>query len=80
LGTQAVATFIAILGLGLVTSLGWYWALLVRGYALVWFLVNDRAKLITYWLLDHARADTKPQAKVAPQRATKGAGRADAQS
>jgi H+-transporting ATPase len=32
-GTQAVATTIAIFGFGLVTPLGWYWALLVWGYA-----------------------------------------------
>jgi H+-transporting ATPase len=52
LGTQAIATCISIFGLGLVTPLGWYWALLVWGYALAWALVNDRAKLLTYWVLD----------------------------
>jgi len=52
LGTQAVATCIAIFGVGLVTPLGWYWALLVWGYALAWALANDRAKLLTYWVLD----------------------------
>jgi H+-transporting ATPase len=67
LGTQAIATCIAIFGLGLVTPLGWYWALLVWGYALAWFLVNDRAKLITYWLLDYARAEEKPDAKAEPK-------------
>jgi H+-transporting ATPase len=50
-GTQAIATTIAIFGFGLVTPLGWYWALLVWGYALVWALVNDRVKLITYRIL-----------------------------
>ena len=59
LGTQIVATCIAIFGLGLVTPLAWYWALLVWGYAIVWFLVNDRAKLLTYWLLDNIRTDEK---------------------
>jgi H+-transporting ATPase len=67
LGTQALATCIAIFGFGLVTPLGWYWALLVWGYALAWFLVNDRAKLITYWLLDYARAEEKPDAKAEPK-------------
>jgi H+-transporting ATPase len=52
LGTQAIATCIAIFGLGLVTPLGWYWALVVWVYALAWALVNDRAKLLTYWVLD----------------------------
>ena len=67
LGTQAIATVIAIFGLGLVTPLGWYWALLVWGYALAWFLVNDRAKLLTYWLLDYAKAEAKPEAKAEPK-------------
>jgi hypothetical protein len=57
LGTQLLATCIAIFGLGLVTPLAWYWALLVWGWALAWFLLNDRAKLLTYWLLDRVRAE-----------------------
>ncbi|MBI4493010.1 MAG: hypothetical protein HY690_09475 [Chloroflexi bacterium] len=28
--------------------IGWEWALLVWGYALAWFLVNDRVKLLAY--------------------------------
>ncbi|MEO8322363.1 MAG: plasma-membrane proton-efflux P-type ATPase, partial [Bradyrhizobium sp.] len=67
LGTQAVATCIAIFGLGLVTPLGWYWALLVWGYALAWALVNDRAKLLTYWVLDYVNAEAKPEAKSPPK-------------
>jgi H+-transporting ATPase len=61
LGTQALATCIAIFGLGLVTPLGWYWALLVWGYALAWALVSDRAKLLTYWVLDRAKDAPVPQ-------------------
>ena len=38
------------------TPLGWGWALFVWGYALVWFLVNDRMKLIAYWALDRIGA------------------------
>jgi H+-transporting ATPase len=60
LGTQVLATCIAIFGFGLVTPLAWYWALLVWGWALAWFLVNDRAKLLTYWLLDRVRAEEAP--------------------
>ena len=56
-GTQLIATCIAIFGFGLVTPLAWYWALMVWGYALVWFLINDRAKLLTYRLLDAAGAE-----------------------
>ena len=51
LGTQTVATLIAVYGL-FMTPLGWGWALFVWGYALAWFLVNDRVKLIAYWALD----------------------------
>lgn len=45
--TQAVATLIAIYGF-LMTPLGWKWAGLAWGYALFWFYVNDRVKLIAY--------------------------------
>ncbi|CAK6700767.1 hypothetical protein [Synechococcus sp. CBW1107] len=44
-GTQLVATLIAVYG-WLMTPLGWDWALVVWGYALAWFLVNDRLKLM----------------------------------
>ncbi|MGB8842664.1 MAG: plasma-membrane proton-efflux P-type ATPase [Aliidongia sp.] len=67
LGTQALATCIAIFGFGLVTPLGWYWALLVWGYALAWALVNDRAKLLTYWILNATKAKPAPVAKAEPQ-------------
>jgi H+-transporting ATPase len=51
LGTQILATLIAVYGL-LMTPLGWGWALFVWGYALVWFLVSDRVKLLAYRILD----------------------------
>jgi H+-transporting ATPase len=50
-GTQLVATLIAVYGLYM-TSLGWSWALFVWGYALVWFVVSDRVKLLTYRVFD----------------------------
>ena len=50
-GTQAVATLIAVYGL-FMTPLGWKWAAFVWGYALVWFLINDRLKLLAYKVLD----------------------------
>jgi len=34
------------------TPLGWGWALFVWGYALAWFLVNDRVKLLAYRIFD----------------------------
>src|SRR5271168_3966974 len=54
LGTQMLATLIAVYGL-LMTPLGWGWALFVWGYALAWFLVNDRVKLLAYRMLDPAK-------------------------
>jgi H+-transporting ATPase len=55
LGTQIVATLIAVYGL-FMTPLGWGWALFVWGYALVWFLVNDRVKLLAYRIFDPTKA------------------------
>ncbi len=49
-GTQIIATIIAVYGL-LMTPIGWGWALFVWGYALAWFLINDRIKLLTYHFL-----------------------------
>jgi len=51
LGTQTIATLIAVYGL-FMAPLGWGWALFVWGYALIWFLLNDRIKLLTYHILD----------------------------
>ncbi|MEB0202161.1 plasma-membrane proton-efflux P-type ATPase [Cryobacterium sp. 10S3] len=53
LGTQAVATLIAVYGL-FMTPLGWGWAAFVWGYAIAWALVNDRIKLLAYRILDPA--------------------------
>ena len=55
LGTQALATLIAVYGV-FMTPLGWGWALFVWGYALAWFLVNDRVKLVAYRILDPTAA------------------------
>jgi len=51
LGTQTIATFIAVYGL-FMTPLGWGWAAAVWVYALAWFLVSDRIKLLAYRILD----------------------------
>jgi H+-transporting ATPase len=50
-GTQAIATLIAVYGIYM-TPLGWGWAAFVWGYALVWFLLNDRVKLLAYRVFD----------------------------
>jgi len=51
LGTQAIATLIAVYGL-FMTPLGWGWAAFVWGYALIWALASDRIKLLAYRILD----------------------------
>ena len=52
---QVVAILIAVYGL-FMTPLGWGWALFVWGYALVWFLVSDRVKLLAYRVFDPTAA------------------------
>jgi H+-transporting ATPase len=59
LGTQIVATLIAVYGL-FMTPLGWGWALFVWGYALAWLLVNDRVKLLAYRIVDPGKAPAPP--------------------
>ena len=66
LGTQAVATLIAVYGV-FMTPLGWGWAGFVWGYALVWFLVNDWVKLLAYRIFDPVKAAPRLEAKAAPQ-------------
>ncbi len=69
-GTQTIATLIAVYGL-FMTPLGWGWAAFVWGYAVIWFLVNDRVKLLAYRILDPTAVADRPQedrstAKIAP--------------
>jgi H+-transporting ATPase len=72
LGTQIVATLIAVYGL-FMTPLGWGWAGFVWGYALLWFLVNDRIKLLAYRIFDPVKKTVaKPEIKVASQPDAKG--------
>jgi H+-transporting ATPase len=66
LGTQIVATLIAVYGL-FMTPLGWGWALFVWGYALAWFLLNDRVKLLAYRIFDRGKGGAKPEAKSATE-------------
>ena len=56
-GTQTIATLIAVYGL-FMAPLGWGWALFVWAYALVWFLLNDQAKLLAYRIFDWFGAKT----------------------
>jgi H+-transporting ATPase len=50
-GTQLLATMITMFGV-FMAPIGWEWALAVWGYALFWFFINDRVKLVTYKILD----------------------------
>ena len=73
LGTQTVATLIAVYGL-FMTPLGWGWAAFVWGYALAWFLVNDRVKLLAYRIFDPTKPPLlakKAQLDLTPQIATR---------
>ena len=57
LGTQTIATLIAVYGL-FMTPLGWGWAAFVWGYAIAWFLLTDRVKLLAYRILDPVTANS----------------------
>jgi H+-transporting ATPase len=57
LGTQILATFIAVYGF-LMPPLGWKWAGFVWGYAFVWALLSDCIKLLAYRILDPVKAKT----------------------
>jgi H+-transporting ATPase len=50
------------------TPLGWGWAAFVWAYALAWFLVNDRIKLLAYRIFDPVKprqaTDLTPQIAV----------------
>jgi H+-transporting ATPase len=61
LGTQTLATLIAVYGL-FMAPLGWGWAALVWGYALAWFLATDQVKLLAYRILDPVGAPPAPTA------------------
>jgi H+-transporting ATPase len=50
-GTQLLATLMAVYGV-FMPPIGWERALLVWGYALAWFLVNDRVKLLAYRIFE----------------------------
>jgi len=91
-GTQAVATLIAVYGV-FMTPLGWEYAGIVWGYALAWFLVNDRVKLLAYRIFDspkaaaaakikeittRAKVEAKPDAKSAPAPEAKAEAKPDA--
>ncbi len=69
-GTQTLATLIAVYGV-FMTPLGWGWALFVWGYALAWFLLNDRVKLLAYRILDPVTAQTPSSSGPTPRIASR---------
>jgi len=68
---QAVATALAGFGI-LMPALGWGRVALVWGYALAWFLLTDRVKLLAYRILDPASpagAESPDAPEVVPEHA-----------
>jgi H+-transporting ATPase len=57
---QVLATFITVYGL-FVTPIGWGWAGFVWGYAIVWFLITDRVKLIANKILGREHSGLFPR-------------------
>jgi H+-transporting ATPase len=55
IGTQTLATFIAVYGL-FMAPIGWGWAALVWGYAFIWFFIEDRGKLMAYRIFDRGHS------------------------
>jgi H+-transporting ATPase len=51
IGSKALATVAAVYGV-LMTPVSWHWALLIWAYALAWFLLSDRIKLVAYDIFD----------------------------
>jgi H+-transporting ATPase len=79
LGTQILATFIAVYGF-LMPPLGWGWAGFVWVYAIAWFLVTDPVKLLAYRILDPVKkAGAKPETKAESKPDAKGDAKTSAQ-
>ena len=62
LTAESVATLLAVYGI-FMTPIGWGRALFVWAYALVWFLITDRIKLLAYRILDPVNNDTPNPSK-----------------
>ena len=44
--TRIIGTIIAVYGFGIMTPIGWNWALFLWAYALIWFVFNDLVKIL----------------------------------
>jgi H+-transporting ATPase len=51
-GTQILATFIAVYGFNIITPIGWGWAGFVWCYAIICALLTDPIKLLAYHIID----------------------------
>jgi H+-transporting ATPase len=47
IGAQTIATIVVVFGI-FMTPIGWKWALFVWAYAIAWFFLSDRVKLLAY--------------------------------
>ena len=54
-GTEIIATILAVYGL-LISPIGWKYALWMWAYALVWFVIDNSAKLLAQRLLRNQNA------------------------
>ncbi len=43
--TAVIGTILGVYGFGIMTAIGWQWALFLWGYAFVWFVFNDIVKM-----------------------------------
>ena len=68
--TKVVATVMTVYGI-LLPAIGWNLALLVWGYALLWFLVQDFLKVRFYRFLDSRESKTVRPTSVVPSRSAK---------
>ena len=64
-GTQIIATLIAVYGL-FMAPLGWKWAAFVWVYAIVWALLADRVKLLAYRIFDFKNAPPRVKKPAVP--------------
>jgi len=67
LGTQTLATLMAVYGLYIMTPIGWSLAGFVWAYAIVCALLTDPIKLLAYRILDPTPAKDAPSSKPSPK-------------
>ncbi|WP_305800309.1 hypothetical protein [Thiolapillus sp.] len=53
--SRVIGTIIAVYGFGLMTPIGWEWALGMWAYALTWFVFNDAVKMLVLRFYHHLK-------------------------